>query len=84
MADGAWSSTQDAFLAGLAWTPAPSTTLAARLDARRANGWSRSVALGVIQRFAEVAYTGVEWLQDLDGDGVLTLRWGLEVELPRP
>lgn len=80
-ADGAWSESDRAALLGLAWRPLDTVLLAARLDARRAKGaddWDKSIAAGATLRLAEFAYAGAEWLQDLDGDGVLTLRLGLE------
>lgn len=78
--DGAWN---DADLAGLAWTPVDALELAVRCDARKAHDtgrWSRQAAAGATLRFADLAYTGAEWLQDLDGDGAVTLRMGLEGE----
>jgi len=81
--DGAWNDADLAALAGLAWTPVDALELAVRCDARKTHDtgrWNRQAAAGATLRFADLAYTGAEWLQDLDGDGAVTLRMGLEGE----
>lgn len=82
VSDGAWADSGLAGLFGLSWRPRDTVLLAARLDARRereSGDWSRSAAAGATVRFAEFAYAAAEWLQDLDGDGALTLRLGMEI-----
>lgn len=69
------------------WRATRSTAISTRFDARKPRGkqsWSRSIATGAVQSLADIAFVGVEWLQDLDGDDLLTLRWGLEIELLGP
>lgn len=85
--DGAWVESDLAALAGLAWKPFESMELATRFDASKAHStgsWTKSVAVGGTLSLAEIAYTAVEWMHDLDGDGNLTLRLGLEGDLRIP
>lgn len=87
VADGAWVRARWATLVGLTWNATDAFSLSSRFDARQAkdlDDWSGSIALGAVHRFAQIAYAGVEWLQDLDGDGILTLRVGLEAPLGIP
>lgn len=86
-ADGIWARADYTGLAGLCWRATRSTAISTRFDARKPRGkqsWTRSIATGAVQSLADIAFVGVEWLQDLDGDDLLTLRWGLEIELLGP
>jgi hypothetical protein len=85
--DGAWAQADLAALAGLAWKPLESLELATRFDARKehtAGVWTKTVAAGATFAFAEIVHTGIEWTHDLDGDGVLTVRAGLEGDIRIP
>lgn len=86
-ADGAWTCARWGALAGLTWNATDAFAVSSRFDARQAKDledWNGSIALGAIRRFARIAYVGAEWLQDLDSDGILTLRVGLEAPLAIP
>ncbi len=86
-ANGAWARARWAALAGLTWRCTETFGVSVRFDARRTpspGDWNRSIAVGATQRFAEIAYLGAEWLQDLEKDGILTLRLGLEAPLGIP
>jgi hypothetical protein len=79
--DGAFAGCDLAGLLGLSWRLHEALSLAARLDARQEHGsdeWNTWAVAGATAHVAEFAYVGAEWLQDLDGDGELTLRLGLE------
>lgn len=87
--DGAWNEADLAALAGLAWKATGNLELAARYDARKAHEtgeWTNQAGLGATLKFAEIAYTGAEWMQDLGdgGEGALTLRVGLAGEFSVP
>lgn len=87
VADGAWAGARWATLAGLTWNATDAFSVSSRFDARQAKDledWNGSIAVGATRRFAQIAYVGAEWLQDLDGDGILTLRVGLEAPLAIP
>lgn len=87
VADSAWARARWATLAGLTWNATDALGVSSRFDARQAkdqDDWNGSIALGATRRFARIAHVGAEWLQDLDGDGVLTLRVGLEAPLAIP
>lgn len=80
--EGAWTESDWAALLGLSWKPHEALHVAVRLDARRAKGeddLSRAAAAAATLRFAQYAYAAAEWSQDLDGEGALTLRLGLEI-----
>lgn len=86
-ADGAWTCARWGALAGLTWNATDAFAVSSRFDARQAKDledWNGSIALGAARRFARITYVGAEWLQDLDGDGILTLRVGLEAPLGIP
>jgi len=87
--DGAWNDADLAALAGVAWKASGNLELAARFDARKAHEtgeWAKQAGAGATLKFAEIAYTGAEWMQDLGdgGEGALTLRVGLAGEFSVP
>lgn len=86
-ADGARALAEWGALAGLTWDATETFSLSTRFDARKARdleNWNGSIAVGATRRFAQIAYLGAEWLQDLEKDGILTLRLGLGAPLEIP
>lgn len=85
LGDGAWVGSEWTASAGLAWGATQALELATRYDCYKPHGADESVSqagVAATLKFAEVAYTGAEWMQGLgdDGEGKLTLRLGLEGE----
>lgn len=69
------------FLAGAAADLTESVQIATRLDGLLVDDeWTKAVAAGISWSPVEGGLVAAEWLQDLDGDGVLTLRLGMELD----
>lgn len=89
LGDGAWVGSEWTASAGLAWSATEALELATRYDSYKANGADKATTQAGVAatfKFADVAYTGAEWMQGLneDGEGALTLRLGLEGEFAVP
>lgn len=68
------------FLAGAAYDVTETVQIAVRGDGLVVDDeWTKVVASGISWRPVEGSTLAAEWLQDLDGDGILTLRLGVEL-----
>ena len=68
------------FLAGAAVEVTKTVQIAVRGDGLLVDdAWTKVVASGVSWRPVDGTTIAAEWLQDLDGDGILTLRFGVEL-----